>query len=136
MKKFLSLLLAFFLVFALVGCGECKHEYKDGKCTKCDEAHDCKYVEGKCECGKVDPDYTGDPVEPTWTFEGKTTELKEGFASLANENANGAIDAEGYYEVAGQKIKTKNTYKTYYTTEIDKDKLNYLCNSWTYNSKV
>ena len=35
-----------------------------------------------------------------------------------------------------QKIKTKNVYKTYYTTEIDKDRLNYLCNSWTYNSEV
>lgn len=133
MKKFLSLLLAFFLVFALVGCGKCEHEFKNGKCTKCEEPHDCKYVEGKCECGKVDPEYT---EEPTWTFEGKETELKEGYASLANENVNGQIDAEGYYEVAGQKIKTKNTYKTYYTTEIDKDKLNYLCNTWTYNSEV
>ena len=145
MKKLLSLVLAFFLVFALVGCGECEHKFVNGKCEECGEPHDCKYVEGKCECGAThEHNYVDGKCEcgateetgPQWTFEGKTTELKEGFTSLANENANGAIDANGNYEVAGQKIKTKDVYKTYYTTEIDKDKLNYLCNSWTYNSEV
>jgi len=144
MKKFLSLLMAFFLVFALVGCGH-KHEFVNGEC-ECGEKHDCVFVDGKCECGKeehvhnfVDGKCECGEVEvkePQWTFEGKETELKEGFTALTNENANGVIDAEGYYEVYGQKIKTKDTYKTYYTTEIDKDKLNYLCNSWTYNSEV
>ena len=253
MKKFLSLLLTFFLVFALLGCGKCEHaEYKDGKCTECGEEHtphawsewvvvkeateeeegskertcecgaketskiakldhvhtfgewvileeateeaagkkertcECgaketvdieklqhmhNYVDGVCSCGDVAADHThkygkwtvvkeateeeeglkervcacGDKQTEAiakidtsikWAHEGRVTPLKEGFNSLDNQNANGAIDAEGYYEIAGQKIKTKNVYKSFYQSEIGNEKLNYLKNTWTYNSEV
>ncbi len=53
MKKILSFVLAFFLVFALVGCNECEHKFVNGKCEECGEAHDCVYENGKCECGKA-----------------------------------------------------------------------------------
>ena len=65
----------------------------------------------------------------------KNTALKEGYTSLDGEYENGPIDSEGYYTVGGKKIKTKNEYKTTYVTEIDNYKLNYLTNTWTYNSE-
>lgn len=61
--------------------------------------------------------------------------LAEGYTSLANQNANGEIDAEGYYSIAGLKLKTKDSYKTTYTTEPTNEKFNYLINTWTYNSE-
>ena len=60
--------------------------------------------------------------------------LAEGFKSLENHNANGAIDANGYYTAGGIKFKTKDVYKTTYVTEPTKDLFNYLTNTWTYNS--
>lgn len=62
-------------------------------------------------------------------------EVPEGYTSLANENANAAIDADGNYEYAGIKFATKKAYKTAYSTEPSKDFFNYLTNSWTYNSE-
>lgn len=70
--------------------------------------------------------------------EGKSpneTPLAEGFTSLANKNANPELDSQGYYTVAGQKFKANKVYKTYYTTELDGSKFNYLINSWQYNSE-
>ena len=137
MKKFLSLLLVFFLAFALFGCG---HTHEFGEWVVVKEATETEegLKERTCECGEKETEAIAkvEPTGPKWTFEGKTTELKEGFTSLDNQNANGAIDAEGYYEVANQKIKTKNVYKTFYQTEIGNEKLNYLKNTWTYNSEV
>ena len=60
--------------------------------------------------------------------------LADGFTSLANQNSNGAIDADGYYTAGGLKFKTKDLYKTTYVTEPTKDLFNYLTNTWTYNS--
>ena len=60
--------------------------------------------------------------------------LAAGFESLANQHANGAIDADGNYTAGGIKFKTKDTYKTTYVTEPTKDLFNYLTNTWTYNS--
>ena len=58
----------------------------------------------------------------------------DGWISLANENANGAIDADGNYTAGGLTFKAKKELKTTYTKEPDKDFLNYLTNTWTYNS--
>lgn len=62
----------------------------------------------------------------------------DGFTSLANQYPNGAI-VNGVYTVgAGTEneveFTTKNSYKTTYATEIGEDCLNYLTNTWTYNS--
>ena len=64
-----------------------------------------------------------------------TPKIDDGYTSLLSTNENGAIDEEGYYEVGGKKVKTKDVYKTTYATEISKANLNYLTNSWTYNSQ-
>ena len=61
-------------------------------------------------------------------------QIKEGFTSLENKFQNGKIDADGYYEVAGQKLKTKDTYTTIYQKEPQDACFNYLINQWTYNS--
>ncbi len=74
-----------------------------------------------------------DPSDPNYKVD---ETIPEGYTSLINKNQNGEIDSQGYYTVAGQKIKTKNVYKAAYATEVSKDKLNYLCNTWTYNSEV
>jgi len=63
------------------------------------------------------------------------TELASGFTSLENTNQNGAIDADGYYQVGDLKFKTVDTFKTIYQTEPTKALFNYLINSWTYNSE-
>lgn len=60
--------------------------------------------------------------------------LAAGFTSLANTNANGAIDADGYYTAGGLKFKVKDELNTTYVTEPTKDLFNYLTNQWTYNS--
>ena len=65
---------------------------------------------------------------------GNPGQLAEGFTDLANKNANGAIDSEGYYTAGGQKFKVKDTFKTTYATEPDDAFFNYLINTWTYNS--
>ena len=111
MKKFLSLFVVFAFAVALLGCDGCNEpEYNDFTSESLTE-------------------------DVKWEHEGNATTLKQGFTSLENQNANGAIDENGYYEIAGQRIKTKDVYKTVYQTEPTKDLFNYLCNSWTYNSE-
>lgn len=112
MKKVLIKLFSFItvcvLALVLVACGSCsREENKSGPKTE------FKY----------------DASKP------KNTELKEGYTSLDGEHENGPVDSEGYYTVGGKKIKTKNEYKTTYVTEIANYKLNYLTNTWTYNSE-
>lgn len=112
MKKVLIKLFSFItvcvLALVLVACGSCNpEENKPGPKTE------FKY----------------DASKP------KNTELKEGYTSLDGEHENGPVDSEGYYTVGGKKIKTKNEYKTTYVTEIANYKLNYLTNTWTYNSE-
>lgn len=112
MKKVLIKLFSFItvcvLALVLVACGSCsREEKKPGPKTE------FKY----------------DASKP------KNTELKEGYTSLDGEHENGPVDSEGYYTVGGKKIKTKNEYKTTYVTEIANYKLNYLTNTWTYNSE-
>ena len=62
---------------------------------------------------------------------------EDGWISLANENANGAI-SDGVYTVSGEgqqvSFTTKSELKTTYTKEPDNAFLNYLTNTWTYNS--
>ena len=60
--------------------------------------------------------------------------IRPGYTSLANKNANGPIDEEGYYTAGGIKFKTKDVLKTTYATEPANDFFNYLTNTWTYNS--
>lgn len=79
---------------------------------------------------KDDKDVDGDD----YVYDESKTILAEGFTSLANQNANGPIDKDGYYTAGGQKFKTKDVYRTIYQTEPDKSFFNYLTNSWTYNS--
>lgn len=112
MKKVLIKLFSFItvcvLALVLVACGSCNHE-EDKPRPK---------TEFKYDASKP-----------------KNTELKEGYTSLDGEHENGPVDSEGYYTVGGKKIKTKNEYKTTYVTEIANYKLNYLTNTWTYNSE-
>ena len=76
--------------------------------------------------------------------EGKSKDVShapdaDGWISLANENANPAI-VDGRYTVAnadGSKsvtVPVKNELKTTYTKEPERSFLNYLTNTWTYNS--
>lgn len=113
MKKLLSKLFTFVMVLSvallLIGCNGCVDPEPDPK--------------------PKPTEFVYDPAKPGQTV------LKEGFTSLDNESANGEVDSEGYYTVGGQKIKTKKEYRTTYFTEPDKDKFNYLKNTWTYNSE-
>ncbi len=61
-------------------------------------------------------------------------EIPAGYTALTNPHPNGKIDAEGYYTVGNQKIKTKDTYKLTYTTEMSDEKFDYYRNTWQYNS--
>ena len=83
-------------------------------------------IAGLAGCGSsdlVDQDYVlGNPGT-----------LAAGYTSLANKNANGAIK-DGKYTAGGIEFKVKETLKTTYVTEPNKDFFNYLCNTWTYNS--
>lgn len=58
-----------------------------------------------------------------------------GFTSLADPHSNPAA-ANGTYTYGGQTFTLKSSYNSIYQSEIDKDKLNYLVNTWTYNSEV
>ena len=62
-------------------------------------------------------------------------DIWEGFTSLQNPHPNGQIDAEGYYTVGTTKIKTKDTYKTIYQSEMDEEKFNYYTNTTANNSQ-
>ena len=59
----------------------------------------------------------------------------DGFTSLADPFANPKLN-NGKYTYGGVEFTTKNSYNSIYQSEIDKDKLNYLVNTWTYNSQV
>ena len=86
-------------------------------------------------CGQknetTNPTGTGSSVVTTTA---QSDDLPDGYVSLANKHANGAIDAEGYYTVGDVKITTKDTYKVAYTTEMTDFKFNYFLNTWQYNS--
>lgn len=58
----------------------------------------------------------------------------DGYTSLANNNLNGAV-AGGQYSYGGKTFTVKNEYKTTYGTDPTKDIMNYLTNTWTYNSE-
>lgn len=106
-SKLFSLLMICTLTFVLAACGSCSPDEEIPYKTN----------------------FTYDETKPN------STVLKEGYISLENENANGEIDEQGYYTVAGQRIKTKSVYKTYYINEPKDQKFNYLTNTWTYNSE-
>lgn len=61
----------------------------------------------------------------------------DGWVSLANENANGAIVGGKYVVGEGAdavEFTPKDTFNTTYTKEPQNSFLNYLTNTWTYNS--
>ena len=65
----------------------------------------------------------------------RTPDPETGWISLANANENPAIEGGKYtYGDPVQEFTTKNVLNTTYTKDPDKAKLNYLTNSWTYNS--
>ncbi|MBR2974536.1 MAG: hypothetical protein IKC47_02190 [Clostridia bacterium] len=47
-KSLLTLCLVLLVVACLVACGDCKHAWQDGVCTKCNQVCSHTYVEGKC----------------------------------------------------------------------------------------
>lgn len=106
MKKFLGFALALTLAVTLIGCTETT----------------------------VPVTTTGIVDELGGVYDTVTT-LAAGFTSLENQNANGPIDEDGYYEVEGMRFKTVDTFKTIYQTEPTKSLFNYLINTWTYNSE-
>ena len=58
----------------------------------------------------------------------------QGYTSLENKNANGAISG-GKYTYGGKTFTTKAKYLTTYTTDPTDAVMNYLTNNWTYNSE-
>lgn len=81
----------------------------------------------------------GDSIDDNLSFElydpSQELDIPNGYNSLINKNQNPKI-VDGYYNIAGNKIKVKDTYKTTYSTEPTDAKLNYLINNWTYNSDL
>ena len=59
----------------------------------------------------------------------------DGFTSLADPVANPKA-VNGTYTYGGETFTLKSSYDSIYQSEIDNDKLNYLKNTWTYNSAV
>lgn len=59
--------------------------------------------------------------------------VTDGWTSLANPASNPEL-VNGKYTAGGVEFTPKNEYKMAYSSEIAKDCLNYLCNTWTYNS--
>lgn len=56
------------------------------------------------------------------------------YTSLANTNENLAIDAEGYYQVAGKKVKARDTYHTVMSFPASENApFNYLMNKFSLN---
>jgi len=85
-------------------------------------------------CGNSGSNPDSDLVDMDYVLAAPGT-LAAGYTSLANTHANGAIDANGKYTAGGIKFQTKETIRTVYQTEPNKDLFNYLCNTWTYNSE-
>ncbi len=50
--------------------GKCTHNFVNGTCTICGHTHN--YVDGKCECGAIDPNHTHNYVDGTCTICGET----------------------------------------------------------------
>lgn len=63
------------------------------------------------------------------------TPVADGYTSMAPKNPHKAETADGYYEYGGQKFKVVDTFKSYYSTDVQKERLNYLINQWQYNSE-
>ena len=80
-------------------------------------------------------------VHATWLdgaekFElNQDTQLADGFTSLLNTHNHSKETEDGYYEYGGQRFKVVDTFKSYYTTDVNKERLNYLINQWQYNSE-
>ena len=79
MRKIFILFIMLFTLFSVVACDmggttPHKHSYVEGKCS-CGEVdpnykepvHEHKFVDGKCSCGAIEED--NDPVEYTITYE-------------------------------------------------------------------
>ena len=64
----------------------------------------------------------------------RTPDPETGWIKLDNANENPELGADHSYSYAGIKFATKSELKTTYTKDPDKAFLNYLTNSWTYNS--
>ena len=82
----------------------------------------------KTERAAIDEEYAkgGNPQD--------RTPDAQGWIKLDNANANPALDSDNKYEYAGIKFNTVSELNTTYTKDPDKAFLNYLTNSWTYNS--
>lgn len=76
----------------------------------------------------------GPAEEKSWDLVEPGT-LKAGFTSLANQNANAPLNADGTYVAGGKTFRVKDVFRTTYATEPIEDLYNYLCNSWTYSSE-
>lgn len=64
-----------------------------------------------------------------------TPEVVDGWTSLADPYSNAPV-VNGKYSYGGVEFDVKTSYNSIYQSEIDNDKLNYLKNTWTYNSAV
>ena len=71
------------------------HVYGGSVVTPEPPVHEHKFVEGKCECGEVDPNYQPPVVEPTF---GVVTEIKENVAyKLGFAHLNEAVLGKEYF---------------------------------------
>ena len=65
----------------------------------------------------------------------QAVEVKEGFTSLLNARPHKKETEDGYYEYGDQKFKVVDVFKSSYSTDYQKEKLNYLINQWSYNNE-
>ena len=65
----------------------------------------------------------------------KAVELKAGYTSLLNAHPHKKETEDGYYEYGNQKFKVVDVFKSVYSTDYQKEKLNYLINQWSYNNE-
>ena len=112
LKKIAFLSAAAVVVTGLAGCGG-----KKDKAEKWDDVA-AKFMAGVAEFQQNQP-----------------VELKDGYTSLLNARAHKKETDDGYYEYGDQKFKVVNTFKSLYSTDYQKEKLNYLINQWSYNNE-
>ena len=91
-KTLLLLCLVLITSFSVSCRKKCKnHDYVDGVCSKCEAVdpnyHTHSYVNGKCSCGELDPNYKPEPLRYTITFN-----LNGGSLSNAPKEYDGSID--------------------------------------------
>lgn len=92
-------------------------------------------------CGGKDDSKKWVDVHATWgegvtAFElNSPVTVDSGFTSLINPKAHSKETEDGYYEYGGQKFKVVDVYKSTYSTDVQKERLNYLINQWQYNSE-